>query len=154
MFSFELWGMNYTDKQRLARSLFIKSDLNKKQISEQIGCTEKTLRNWIEKFEWEHEREAETITRSKLLQDSYKQLKAINKIIDEKHNGVPNKQLSDAKGVIRKEIEALSEMPLHKYVEIMMELLDFASKNCPDKLQDLAVTTDAFMSELAQNKGV
>lgn len=154
VFSCELCSMSYKDKQRLARSLFIKSDLTRKQIAEQVGCTQKTLRDWIKKFDWDKAKEAETITRSQLLQDAYTQLKAINQIIEEKHNGIPNKELSDAKGVLRKEIEALSEMPLHKYVEVFMELIDWATKNCTENLLDIAAITDRFIGHLAQKKGV
>lgn len=154
MFSCELCDMSRKEQQRKARRLFIKSDLTKSQIAEDVGCTPKTLRGWIKKFEWDKAKEAETITRSQLLQDAYSQLKAINQKIEDEMNGVPNKELSDAKGVLRKEIEALSEMPLHKYVEVFMEFLDWATRNGIDNLMELAEVTDKFIAHLAHDKGV
>ena len=142
--------MTNKEKKQLARSLFIKSGINRKQLAQQVGCTEKTLRGWIAKEGWEQVREAETITRSQLRKDAYRQLAAINTVINEQMNGVPDKKLSDAKGVIRKEIEVLGEMPLHSYVEMAMELTAYVQANCPDKLIEITEMLDDFIQEKAK----
>ena len=125
----------------------------RKDIAAQVGVTEKTLRNWIDKGDWDAMKDAETITRSKLLQDSYKQLAAINNKINVDFGGIPDKQLSDAKGVIRKEIEALSEMPLHKYIEVVTDLLDWVKTNQPEKVMDAVDITDGFVQHLFADRG-
>ena len=144
--------MTGKEKRQLARSLFIKSDLNRRQIALQVACTEKTLRGWIEKDGWQQVREAETITKSQLRKDAYKQLAAINRVINEQMEGVPNKELSDAKGVIRKEIEALGDMPLHKYVEMSMELTGWMQVNCPKKLMEVVGLLDDFIQDMVKKK--
>ena len=144
--------MTNKEKKQLARSLFIKSGINRKQLAQQVGCTEKTLRSWIEKEGWEQVREAETITRSQLIKDAYRQLAAINQVINEQMNGVPDKKLSDAKGVIRKEIEVLGDMPLHSYVEMAMELTAYVQANCPDKLIETTEMLDHFIQEKAKDQ--
>lgn len=125
----------------------------RKDIAKQVGTTEKTLRKWIEQGDWDAMKNAETITRSKLLQDSYKQLAAINDEINTNHNGIPNKQLSDAKGIIRKEIEALSEMPLHKYIEVVTELLDWVKRNQPERILEAVELTDGFVQDIFSDRG-
>jgi hypothetical protein len=146
--------MTNKEKQNLARSLFVKSSLTRKQIAIQVVCTEKTLRSWIIKFEWEKERETQTITRVSLLKDAYAQLGAINKDIFENHNGVPNKALSDAKATIRKEIEFLSSNPLHIYIEVFTEFTDWVATEHGSEMLEMLGLTDEFINHLATKKGV
>lgn len=146
--------MNYTTRQKSAHSYYIKSNFNKKEIAEKVPCTPKTLNNWIDKFGWDKEKETQTITRSSLLKDSYAQLKAINEEITNNHNGVPNKALSDAKSTIRKEIEALSNNPLHVYVEVFTEFMDYVQQNHGSKMMALLELSDEFINHLAHQKDV
>jgi len=120
----------FDEKKQLAQALFIKGTMHRKQIADAVSVTEKTLRNWIEAGEWETMKEACTITRPQLLLEAYKQLKAVNEKITER-GGVPNKELSDAKSILRKEIEILSDAPIHVYVEVLDEFLEFVHKNHP-----------------------
>mgnify|MGYP000400948523 CR=1 FL=1 len=146
--------MTNKEKKALAYSLFVKSSYNRKQISNQVGCTEKTLRNWIKDGDWESIKEAQTLTRSKLLQDAYTQLKAINEKINNDFGGVPNKELSDAKGVIRKEIETLSDNPLHVYVEVFTEFVDWVGENHNVKSITVLELADEFVNHLATKEGI
>lgn len=143
--------MTNKEKKQLAQSLYVKSGLTKKDIAKQVGCTEKTLRSWIDKGEWNAIKEAESITRGQLLSDAYKQLNAINREIEDNHKGIPNKQLSDAKGVIRKEIEALSENPLHVYVEVFQEFTHWVLKTNPSELKNMTGMCNSFIEEKASN---
>ena len=144
--------MKTAEKKHLAKNLFIKSSMTRKDIAAQVGTTEKTLRSWIDKESWEDIKTSQTVTRAQLLQEEYAQLKAINKIIEEEHKGVPNKQLSDAKGVIRKNIEALSHTPLYKYIEAFDDYINWLIKNHPAKVQEHAALTYEFVEELAKTQ--
>lgn len=144
--------MSYKQKKIIARSLFIKSDLLKKDLALRVGVSEKTLRKWIEEGDWENIKESETISRANLLQDAYRQLKAINSKIKEEFNGIPNKELSDAKGVIRKEIEALSDTPIHQYIEMSMEFTRWIQNNEPKKLLEVTNMLDGFINEIASKQ--
>lgn len=144
--------MKNSDKKALGKNLFINSNLNRKQIAEQIGCTEKTLRTWIENDNWEDLKNSLTITRPQLLQESYAQLKAINEKIKNDFGGVPNKELSDAKGIIRKEIELFSFQPIHKYVEVFEDFIDYLNRNMPSQLNDFTISSQAFIQEISKRK--
>lgn len=146
--------MRNEEKKKLAHSRFINSHMTRKEIAESVGCTPKTLRGWIKDGNWENQKESRTITRGELLQDAYRQLKAINKKINDELGGVPNKELSDAKGVIRKEIESLTSNPLHIYVDVNLELLEWIRKNKPEKLTDFVNCTNEFINEIAKEKGI
>jgi hypothetical protein len=143
--------MNNQDKKKLAQTLFIKSSLSRREIAQQIGVTEKTLRTWIDTGNWDELKDSQTITRGKLLQDALNQLSKINEKVEEM-GGIPDKHLSDAKAVVRKEIELFSANPLHKYVEVFEEYISFLSKNYPAELSQFAERSVEFINELATRK--
>jgi len=146
--------MTNAEKKTLSYSLFVKSSFSRKEIAKQVGCTEKTLRKWINDGKWDSIRDSQNLTSSKLLQDSYAQLKAINNHIKEELNGLPNKEMSDAKAVIRKEIEALSNNPLHKYVEVFTEFTDWMTLNHAKQSLNMLSLIDEFINELATKEGI
>lgn len=144
--------MKMADKKERARAFFVKSSLNRKEIAEAVGVTEKTLRSWIDAENWQEEKDSQTITRSQLLQESYAQLKALNDEIRDKHSGVPTKNLADAKAMVRKEIDSLSRQPIYRYVEIFEEFLIFVSKNNPALVEPFSQSSMKFISELQKEK--
>lgn len=144
--------MNNAEKKDLARSLYIKSDMTRKEIAQQVGTTEKTLRKWIDDDGWDKMKDSLQITRPQLLQDAYAQLNAINRYIEEKLQGIPTKDLSDAKGVIRKEIETFSEQPIHKYIEVFEDFIGYLSKTTPSKVAEFAALSQEFINQLNKSK--
>lgn len=144
--------MNNREKQEHARGLYVRSTYNQKEIAAIVNVTPKTIGNWIKDGNWDEHRDSLQITRPQLLQDSYAQLKAINLKIQTDFNGIPNKQLSDAKGVIIKEIEALSNQPLHRYIEVFEEYIEWLSKNHPDQLRSFATSSQEFITVVSSRK--
>lgn len=143
--------MKPQEKKKLAHSLFVKGNMTRKSIADQVGVQPKTLKSWIDKGNWEDMKEAQAITRPQLLQDAYNQLRAINLKVEEL-GGVPNKELSDAKAIVRKEIETFSNSPLHQYVEVFEEFIGFISKHSPEDLIRFAELSNEFIEVLAKKK--
>lgn len=133
-----------TEKRNLAQDLYIKGTLTRKAIADAVGVTEKTLRNWIEKYGWDDIREAMTVTRKQLLTDAYTQLKKVNKQIED-NEGVITKELADAKSILRKEIEQLSESPLHVYVDVLDEFTEYLARKSPKNLQTFSKLVMGFL---------
>ena len=146
--------MTNKQKKDFAKSLYLRSNLSKKEIASKTPCTEKTLRKWIELENWNVLKDMQTITRSKLLQDAYKQVSAINHHIMEELNGIPNKQLSDAKGVLIKEIEALSDTPLHLHIQVVEEIEDWLKDNHPKDFMTIKRTLFDFIQQKAEAEGL
>lgn len=144
--------MKNAEKKELARGLYVKSSLNRKQIASTVNVTEKTLRNWIELDDWDLMKDSAQITRPQLLQEAYSQLKAINQKIKDDFGNVPTKELSDAKAVIRKEIEAFTTQPIHRYIEVFEEFIDFLSKNNPAILAEFATASQNFILQISKSK--
>jgi transposase len=144
--------MNNREKQEQARGLYVKSTYNQKEIASIVKVTPKTLSKWVKDGNWDEQRDSLQITRPQLLQEAYAQLKAINQRIQTDFAGVPNKELSDAKAVIRKEIEALSSQPIHRYIEVFEEYIDWLSKTHPVQLTDFATSSQEFIHQLSKRK--
>lgn len=144
--------MNNREKQEQARGLYVRSTYNQKEIAAIVKVTPKTIGNWIKDGHWDEQRDSLQITRPQLLQEAYAQLKAINNKIYTEFAGVPNKELSDSKAVIRKEIEALSSQPIHRYIEVFEEYIDWLSKTYPGQLTDFATSSQEFIHNLSKRK--
>jgi len=146
--------MTNEEKKRLAYALYVKTSdkMLRKDMAKKVNVSEKTLRKWIDENGWDEQRDALQITRPQLLQEAYAQLKAINQVIASEHNNVPTKELSDAKAIIRKEIEAFSQQPIHRYIEVFEDFIPYLQKNEPKLLHDFARLSQDFISEISKTK--
>ena len=134
---------NRTEKRSMAQSLFLKG-ISQKEIAEIISISEQTISKWRAKFEWDNLREIETITRSSLLKQAYIQLAAVNKEI-EGNNNIPTKVNSDSKAQLLREIEHLSEIPIHKYIEVFQEVISWLSRTDPKHIKEFSEVTWRFV---------
>ncbi len=146
--------MTYNDKRKIAKGMFIQGSYTQKYIASMVGCAQNTLTSWIEKGSWKDEKEAKSITRPELLKTSYLQLAAINKQIEEEHNGIPTKDLSYAKSMIRQEIQALSDVPLHQYIEVFNEYTQFINDAHPGSIQEHTELMSEFIEELVVKRNI
>lgn len=144
--------MTNAEKKELGRNLYVKTDMKRKEIAQRIGASEKTLRKWIEENEWDKMRDSLQITRPQLLNDAYVQLNAINIFIKQELKNIPNKEMSDAKAVLRKEIETFSTQPIHKYIEVFEEFIEYLSKTEPAQITVFANLSQKFINALSKSK--
>lgn len=146
--------MTTKERKDFAKGLFLRSDYSIKEIAAKVPCTEKTLRKWVKVGGWKLLKDMQTITRTKLLHDAYKQLSAVNKHILEELNGIPNKQLSDAKGVLIKEIEALSDTPLHLHIQVVSDIENWLKDNNPKDFMKVKKVLFDFIQSKAEAEGL
>jgi DNA-binding XRE family transcriptional regulator len=137
-------------KKKLAKDLYVLGNQTQKSIAATIGVTEKTLGKWIEGNEhepsWKELRDLQSITKKQLLADSYAQLAAVNLAI--KANGnVPTKEQYDAKSILGKEIDRLSDSPLAVYTDVFSDFVDWLLRNEPKHVQDFARLSMLFIEQ-------
>jgi predicted transcriptional regulator len=131
-------------KKRLAQELYVLGNQTQKSIAETIGVTEKTLGKWIKENNWDALKDLQSITKKQLLTDSYAQLAAVNLAI--KANGnVPTKEQYDAKSILGKEIDRLSDSPLAVYTDVFSEFIDYLLRNEPKHVQTFAQLSMVFI---------
>lgn len=128
-----------------AQRLFCNTSLTMKDIAEQIEIDPRTLSRWAKEGNWDDIRSARSVTRPELLKHTLAQINALNEAIEEQ-GGLPNKQQSDAKGVLAKELSILQrEDPISTHVEILEGFsvwlseddLELAKKFAPKMLEYL-----------------
>lgn len=95
-------------EKQIARELYLNTGMTQKEIAIKLSISEQTLSKWVNAGKWEELKAAKSITKEKLLKQAYEQLAAINNTIEER-GGIPDKQLSDAKGILVKEIALLEK---------------------------------------------
>ncbi len=131
-------------KKRLAQELYVLGNQTQKSIAETINVTPKTLGKWIEINNWDSLKDLQSITKKQLLTDSYAQLAAVNLAI--KANGnVPTKEQYDAKSILGKEIDRLSDSPLAVYTDVFSEFIDYLLRNEPKDVQRFAQLSMVFI---------
>lgn len=131
-------------KKRLAQELYVLGNQTQKSIAATIGVTEKTLGKWITDNEWDALRDLQSITKKQLLTDSYAQLAAVNLAI-KKNGNVPSKEQYDAKSILGKEIDRLSDSPLAVYTDVFSDFIDWLLRNEPKHVQDFARLSMLFI---------
>jgi hypothetical protein len=93
---------------------------------------------------WDALKDLQSITKKQLLTDSYAQLAAVNLAI--KANGnVPTKEQYDAKSILGKEIDRLSDSPLAVYTDVFSEFIDYLLRNEPKHVQIFAQLSMLFI---------
>ena len=135
----------FNEKRATAQALYLKG-MSQKEIHDIIGISEQTISKWRNLFNWDDIKELNTITRSSLLKQSYIQLAAVNKEIEENKN-IPTKVQSDSKAQLLREIEHLSEIPIHKYIEVFEEVLSWLSKTDPKYIKQFSELTWKFIED-------
>lgn len=142
----------YDEKRAVAQPLYTRGKLSRKEICKIVGVAEKTLRSWIEKYEWDNLKEAYSVTRQQLLADAYSQLKAVNQAVED-IGGIPNKTYADAKSILRKEIELLSDSPIHVYIEVFNEVTEWLMLKHPASAADISQLLLTFIEDKTKNNG-
>jgi DNA-binding transcriptional MerR regulator len=142
--------MKNAQKKELARGLYINSSLNQTEIATQVGTTPKTLRTWINEGGWSEIKQSKTLTRPHLLQQAYLRLQENNKALEILKPGemASYKTLMDAKAIIGKEIERLSDSPLHQYIEVCEDLMGWVAAHLPDQLQSVTAMLREFIEDV------
>lgn len=137
--------MNLKEKKTLAEQLFVRAGFNQKSIVAQLKISAPTLKKWIEAGQWKEMKAASSITKGQLIRNCYEQLLAIDQKIKDLGN-IPTKELADAKGVLRKTLETLSDSPLHHYTEVMSEYIGYLQTNAPTHLKKTIEEINSFIN--------
>lgn len=69
-----------TKAHEFAKTLYLdrNQNLTNKEIAKRVGVTEKTIGNWIRKFNWKELRKSLLVTRKEMISDLYDQLEILN----------------------------------------------------------------------------
>jgi DNA-binding XRE family transcriptional regulator len=131
-------------KKERAFAYYLTDNYTQKVIAQMVDVSEKTISKWVNDDNWEEQKALKTITRKQLLKDSYEQLAAVNLRIKDV-GGVPTKELYDAKSIIGKEIDRLSDNPLAAYTDVFTDFIDWLMRNKPVAMQEFSALSMQFL---------
>lgn len=79
--------ISISDKQYMAKILFTVQKLEQKIIAKKVGVSEKTISNWVEKFQWKKLRRRLLVSKEEVLSNFYEQLEELNNDIRTREDG-------------------------------------------------------------------
>ncbi len=106
-----------------AHDLYVYSNFNKSEICDMCGITDKTLRDWADKGNWEEEKKQASITTPKIIS-------ALNQRLYDLSTEDDGKKMVDNADKIAKIAAAIEklrgkELYLFNYIEVFQEFTDY-----------------------------
>jgi DNA-binding XRE family transcriptional regulator len=138
------------DKRDLAKLLYTKNELNRKEVAARVGVNEKTVGKWVEEYGWDDMRKSLLVTREEELRNLLDQLSELNAKIKARPKGERYGDPSEAntQGQITASIRKLTtETGLTEIMDICPKILGFAQKNFPEHIKVTIAILDAFVNQ-------
>jgi hypothetical protein len=79
--------MSISDKQFLAKILFTREHLDQKIVAVKVGVSERTMSDWVNKFNWKDLRRRLLVSKEDVLANLYEQMEEVNEFIRSKEKG-------------------------------------------------------------------
>ena len=135
-------------KKDWAKLLFLKTQMNQKEIALKVQTTEKTLGKWIKEANWDLLRSSFTITKEQELRRIYQQIHEMNNAIANREEG---KRYADGK-----EADTLSKLAgaarnletdisLAEIIDTSIEVIRFVQEVDYDEAKRLSDWFDSFI---------
>lgn len=139
-----------SDKKALAQILFTRNNLSGLEISERVGVSDRTIREWIKKGNWELQRKSLLVTKDEHIRCFLDQISALNEAI---LNNRTELKYADTKqaDIYVKLTAALkncyTETGLNEILEISQQILAFAQANFPEHIKVAILILDAYVNQ-------
>jgi transcriptional regulator with XRE-family HTH domain len=141
------------DQRKLARELYLSTDLTQAQIAERVGINPRTVGLWANAEEWELQKAATNVTPRKTIAGYYMQLENLRKEIDKREEGqrYPNSKESDIIMKISKSIKMLQKsLTLTDYINAFEELTKFGLNIDHDLTKQFVIIMNEFVQTKAK----
>lgn len=140
--------LSIKQKQDWAQQLYCEGNATQKAIAFKVGISEKTMSNWVEKFNWEKLRKSLLISKQEQLSNLYEQLSEINNHIKRKPEGerFADSKQADILSKITASIEQLEEETnLTDVFEVGKQFVNFLQGVDFAKSQEVVDLYDLFI---------
>ena len=135
-------------KQDWAKVLYLKENLNQKEIAGKVGVTEKTMSRWVNDGNWDMLKSSIIVTKEEELRRIYMQINQLNSHIFAKEEG---KQFADSKeaDTLTKLTAAArsleTETSVADIIEVAQQMCNWIKRDDLSKAQELSTLFDAFI---------
>lgn len=136
-----------------AFELYMRTDLNQKQIAEKVGTSEQTMVEWVKDGDWKQKKLTTIGTKQQQLQLLYRQMDLTNKknieaMEDDDPETNPN---YDAISKLSKAIHAIeAQTGIGEMIDTAVNLINFVQKEDPDAAKTISKWFDIFIKEQLQ----
>lgn len=144
--------MNIKQKKEWAKLLYLKSDLNQKEIAVKVEVSEKTLSKWVndEHDNWEILKSSYIITREQELRRIYIQISELNRFISMRDEGCRYANSKEADvlsklGATAKSME--HDCSISEIINVFKEFTEFIKEVDFAKAKEIVVLMDAFVKQ-------
>lgn len=145
--SFMAEKLTNKEKQGWAKILYLKTDMNQKEISKKVEVTESTMSKWIIAGKWEVLRSSYVITREQELRRIYIQINELNTVIEEREDkryATPSEADTITKlAAAARSLE--SDTSIAEVISVSTQIIDFVRKSDLKQAQELSNIFDAFI---------
>jgi transposase len=149
--------MTISDKQHIAKILFTQQKLEQKIIAKKIDVSEKTISNWVEKFQWKKLRNRLLVSKQEVLGNLYEQLEELNNDIRSRDNGKRYADSKEADTMVKytasiRNLE--TDLAIADIVDSGIRFIRFIQVKLPAKeVINIADLWNDFLHEQIKNKG-
>jgi len=145
--------LNLQNKKDIARQLYVKGDMTQIVIAEKVGVSKVTINKWIKGENWDKEKISLASTRQEQLGKLYKQLAAINEVIESRPQGQQYATCAEADTITKlsKSVEKLEkETSMKDTITVITEILEWLRPQNLKQSQELSNILDLYIkSKLA-----
>lgn len=135
-------------KKDWAKLLYLKAQMNQKEISARVEVTEKTMGKWIETEKWEMLRSSYTITKEQELRRIYQQIHELNNFIEQREEGKRFASAKEADTMTKLAASARSletETSIAQIIDTSIEIIRYIQQEDFDKARELSDYFDSFI---------
>jgi transposase-like protein len=142
--------MDIKQKKEWAKLLYLKSDLNQKEIAVKVEVSEKTLSKWVndEHDNWEVLKSSYIITREQELRRIYIQISELNKCISMRDDGqrYANSKEADILSKLGAAAKSLEhDASISETINVFKEFTEFVKEVDFAKAKDIVLLMDGFV---------
>ena len=139
---------NLEKRKEHARLLYTRERLNQKEAAKRAGVSEKTMGAWVNKYKWDAERSALTITKERQLTMMHHALNEINDAIANREEGKRFATPGEA-DTIMKYAAAINKLEtdcgIAETISVLTEVTSYVRLANPEKAKEIVDMFDAFI---------
>lgn len=138
--------MTSAQRKELAKTLYLKADINQQDLADQVGVTRQTVNRWVS--EWKHLRRSLSQTREERINSILKQLEDLDNTIAARPEGqrYPTSKEADIHRKLTADLNTLEQdASIRDVVNVSRSFLDWLRQRDPEKAKELSDYFDEYI---------
>ncbi len=141
-------SLTIKQKKDWAKLLYLKTQMNQKEIAQRVETTEKTLGKWVKDGKWDMLKSSFTITKEQELRRIYQQISSLNDAIETRDDGhrYPDGKEADILSKMASAARSLeTDTSIAQIIDTSIEIIRWVQETDYDKAKELSDYFDSFI---------